>query len=138
MYLAQTDEYKQKFELFITYPNDIELVHKLHSLFYFLTRDFQCEHTSHSVQGKQGWAFFEILDSQDENNYPPEMEGEPGLHPEVKKFIRDKIMREIHHDIEYGPAHDRTVDRVLYEGIEIMENVEVDCFYFYDNVKWYE
>jgi len=128
---------KCKFELFITYPKDTELVHRLHTLFYFLTQGFQCEHTSYNVDGQQGWAFFAIPDDSTED-YPTEMDGEPGLHPEVKKFIRDKVMQEIYHEIEYGPKHDRTRDTELYEGIKIMENVEVDCFYFYDNPKWYE
>ena len=60
------------------------------------------------------------------------------MHPEVKKFIIDKVKSMLYHDIEYGPAYDRTRDSVLYDGVEIMENVECDCFYFYDNPKWYE
>lgn len=72
-------------------------------------------------------------------DYPPEMDnGEPQMHPEVKKFIMAKVKQQIYHDIEYGPKHNRTRDQELHEGIEIMENIEVECCYFHDDPTWYE
>jgi hypothetical protein len=145
MYLAHVDEYKQKFQYFISFPKCQAVTKDLDLQMKALLGDYLGEHTSHSIdvgdEKVYGWAFFAIQDPDNDVDASLPCEEayvEAELFSKVKDFIMDRIKDLMMHDIEYGPAHDRTLDRDFYPGIKIHENIEVDCFYFYDNPKWYE
>ena len=145
MHLAQVDEYKQKFEYFISFPKCEKVQHRLEDQMDAILGDYLAPHTSHSidVDGKKvyGWAFFASKDPDNDidDGLPCEINcPDEELDQKVKEFILHRIKDFMMHEIEYGPAHDRSVDMVLYDGIEFHKDVEVNCFYFYDNPKWYE
>lgn len=128
MYLADYDEYRTKFELFITHPDDAELQKKLDKQFSAL--GINAEYTTFRVNERRGWAFF-----------PEEVdECEEQLHPQVKKYLISRIMDLISHEIKVYNRIEQCSDiyEKPYEGIEVMKDVEVECTYFYDNVERYE
>ncbi len=124
MHLAETDEFKARFQLFVSFPKDEGLRKVLEQQISGLYAPAAMEHVSFSVDGVQGWAFF--------------ADDEEQLSQDVVEYIKDRLMSIITHEYEFGPAHDRSSDYKPFEGIVISENVEVDCFYFYDNPRWYE
>ena len=136
MYLAQTNEYKGKFELFITHPTDSGACHELSSALEVLMGGWMCEHTSYHVkEGEKriyGWALFPIEDPEVEPSI------DPAIDDCVKAYIKERFLALCHETVEFGPRHDRSRDWILREGIEVRENVEVECFFFYDDVSRYE
>lgn len=122
MHLAQTETFKAKFRLFITFPSDPKLMAKLDRQLEGLYAN-PFEHTSFSLNDQQGWAFFPIEEQQ--------------LPSEVEAYVTTRINDIITYEQEWGPEYDRSIERVPYPGNKVFHAEEVDCFYFYDNVEWY-
>ena len=125
MHLAEHDEFTVKFGLFISFPSNPETKKRIVPMVEGLCRPLIMSHTTFTHNGKRGWALF------------PKDDEWPALHSEVKSYILEQLNEILSHEIEYGPDHDRTIERRFYEGVEFKQNVEVNCFYFYDNPKWY-
>lgn len=135
MHLAQTDEWKEKFELFYTHPEDKELKQYLDRAVTALMGE---DNISHSLQDKHGWAFFPVDDGSDLSEEERYMQGVPDpLHPSVKEYIKERLESLFNHEVVHR-GYETSVWQELHEGMERHENVEVDCFYFYDNPSWYE
>ncbi len=128
MHLADHEEYKEKFELFISFEENTSFGVEFRKV---LGHQFEAlgvleEHTSYRMNEISGWAFFSVRSEQD---------GDPNWKPNVKEYIVERIMELVTYWKENGEAYPT---QEPLTGIEIQKNVEVDCIYHYDDISRYE
>jgi len=121
MHLADVEEYKHKFEMFVSFPQDLHLKEKLQNQIEALYPEG--ENTSFSVGTSHGWAFFPDGDT---------------IAKQVKDYIMWRLDCILHYEHNCNSPYESYLEHKLHEGITIQKNVEVDCFYFYDDVSRYE
>jgi hypothetical protein len=119
MYLSEYKEYTHKFDLFVTFPHDIQQGLKLEDAFKILLGDqfegdpYTQEHFE--VDGQRGWAFFPEYDGEEYPEYEQDIA--------ITEYLRDRILHLV-------------CDPYL-EGVEILNNVVVECTYHHDNPNDY-
>lgn len=121
MYLADHQQYNQKFELVIIKPDDRELVSELNMLFRGLS-DLP-PYTSYYYNDKPCWAFFDLENDR--------------LCEQVKQYIKDRAQQLVHYEDRFSNQYESYCVTQLYDGVEIFEDVEVECVYFYDDPSRY-
>jgi hypothetical protein len=131
MHLAQMDEFKANFEIFISHPTDPKERKRMDLQLEGLLQNSALwdEHTSFSVNGRPGWALFispSSLDISEEN-----------LPAEIKVFILDRVMNIVTREKIHTYGDSVFADRVLVDGCEVLYNQEVDCLFFRDDPEWY-